>query len=75
MRIIAQCDYTIFTEFGDLMPEEFLKLFKEFQSWPEYETSNFLNAMEDSLNTFNEPAILNLSTKDDNMNDYDDMHD
>ncbi|XP_014472698.1 PREDICTED: dimethyladenosine transferase 2, mitochondrial [Dinoponera quadriceps] len=67
VKIIAKCNHTIFTEFGDLTPAEFLKLFKEFQSWPEYKTSNFLDSMKDSLQMFDEPTVLKLSAKDDNI--------
>ncbi|XP_032665348.1 dimethyladenosine transferase 2, mitochondrial isoform X2 [Odontomachus brunneus] len=69
VRIIAQCSYTIFTEFGDLTPEEYLKLFKEFQSWPEYKTSSFLESMKDALSTFDETTILQFIAKNDNMHD------
>lgn len=69
VRVIAQGSYTIFTEFGDLTPEEYLKLFKEFQSWPEYKTSSFLESMKDALSTFDEATILQFITKNDNMHD------
>ncbi|XP_011136400.1 dimethyladenosine transferase 2, mitochondrial isoform X2 [Harpegnathos saltator] len=69
VKIIAQFNHTIFTEFGDLTPDEFLKLFKEFQSWPEYKTSSFLDSMKDALSMFDEPAVLQLYAKQNNMQD------
>lgn len=37
--------FTIFTRFGDLTPEEILKLFQEFSSWDEYPQCSFRLAM------------------------------
>jgi dimethyladenosine transferase 2 len=37
---------TIFTRFGDLTPQEILKVFHKFVSWPEYGLCPFLASME-----------------------------
>jgi dimethyladenosine transferase 2 len=37
---------TIFTEFGDLTPQEILSVFHKFVSWPEYSICPFLASME-----------------------------
>ncbi|XP_066991460.2 dimethyladenosine transferase 2, mitochondrial [Anabrus simplex] len=44
-RLVLQ-GMNIFTQFGDLTPEEVLSLFHEFSSWPEYPHSPFLASME-----------------------------
>lgn len=43
IRLIEK-NYNIFTRFVDLTPLEFLKLHKDFTSWPEYESSLFLSS-------------------------------
>lgn len=58
IRLIAK-DYTIFTQFKDLTPAQIMDLFKEFKSWPEYESSYFLVSMMDTLKT-NELHLLEL---------------
>lgn len=40
---------TIFTEFGDLTPQEILSLFHNFVSWPEYPVCPFIASMETSF--------------------------
>lgn len=40
---------TIFTEFGDLTPQEILSLFHKFVSWPEYPVCPFIASMETSF--------------------------
>ena len=40
---------TIFTEFGDLTPQEILSLFHKFVSWPEYPVCPFIASMETSI--------------------------
>lgn len=39
----------IFTEFGDLSPTQFLTLFDQFRSWPEYAESPFTASLENHL--------------------------
>lgn len=47
-RELIAAGYDIFTEFGELLPDEIIKLFLLFKSLPGYEKSNFLSM----LNTF-----------------------
>ncbi|KYM97609.1 PREDICTED: dimethyladenosine transferase 2, mitochondrial isoform X2 [Cyphomyrmex costatus] len=58
IRLIAK-DYTIYTQFGDLTPEQILELFKEFKSWPEYKESHFIDSMNDSVGAHNEFEFFN----------------
>ncbi|XP_011305905.1 dimethyladenosine transferase 2, mitochondrial [Fopius arisanus] len=44
-RLIRE-DYDIYSTFNELNSEELLHLFKIFKSWPEYETSPFINFVE-----------------------------
>jgi dimethyladenosine transferase 2 len=37
---------TIFTEFGDLTPQEIMSVFHKFVCWPEYHVCPFLASME-----------------------------
>ncbi|KAL0099253.1 hypothetical protein PUN28_020079 [Cardiocondyla obscurior] len=57
IRLIAK-DYTIYTQFGDLTPIQFLELYKEFKSWPEYKESHFIESMNDSLGAYGEAKFL-----------------
>jgi len=47
-RLICK-GFNVFTLFDELTVQEFLMLFKEFSSWPEFQTSPFLAAMESTL--------------------------
>jgi dimethyladenosine transferase 2 len=40
---------TIFTQFGDLTPQEILAVFHKFVSWPEYPICPFLASMESTF--------------------------
>ncbi|XP_015120687.1 dimethyladenosine transferase 2, mitochondrial [Diachasma alloeum] len=44
-RLIRE-DYDIYSTFDELNSEQLLQLFKTFKSWPEYETSPFINFVE-----------------------------
>jgi len=44
-RLIRQ-GFTIYTQFGSLTPPEILDVFLQFTSWPEYQSSSFLTAVE-----------------------------
>uniref|UniRef100_A0A1B0FHF6 rRNA adenine N(6)-methyltransferase n=1 Tax=Glossina morsitans morsitans TaxID=37546 RepID=A0A1B0FHF6_GLOMM len=39
----------IYTEFGDLNPNQMLALFRKFRTWPEYKESSFLASLESTL--------------------------
>lgn len=58
LRLIIK-DYNIFTQFVDLEPHEILNLYKEFASWPEYETCLFLP----STNAYIQVMQQNASVK------------
>lgn len=49
-RLISH-NMTIYTEFGDLTPQQILSLFHEFSSWPEYPDCSFLSSMESMLSS------------------------
>lgn len=51
---LIKMGFTIFTRFGDLEPHEFLQLFQEFSSWPEYPTCSFRLAMSKTKHLFDE---------------------
>lgn len=42
-------DISIFSEFGDLSPNEILTVFSQFSSWPEYKECSFSAALERTL--------------------------
>ncbi|XP_033218051.1 dimethyladenosine transferase 2, mitochondrial isoform X2 [Belonocnema kinseyi] len=57
-RLIAK-DFNIYSEFQELSPNKLLELYIEFSSWPEYETSQFvdftatfINRIEEAVATF-----------------------
>ncbi|XP_014610485.1 PREDICTED: dimethyladenosine transferase 2, mitochondrial isoform X1 [Polistes canadensis] len=56
---LIQMDYNIFTRFIDLTPIECLNLYKEFVSWPEFESSMFLSSAHSYVQIFNQ---INIST-------------
>uniref|UniRef100_A0A1A9VZA8 rRNA adenine N(6)-methyltransferase n=1 Tax=Glossina brevipalpis TaxID=37001 RepID=A0A1A9VZA8_9MUSC len=39
----------IYTEFGDLCPNQMLALFRKFRSWPEYKQSSFLASYDNTM--------------------------
>ncbi|CAL7949585.1 unnamed protein product [Xylocopa violacea] len=45
-------NYTIFTEFGDLDPNQAYRLFMDFVSWPEFKESTFLHSASDIKKTY-----------------------
>ncbi|XP_076754005.1 mitochondrial transcription factor B2 [Xylocopa sonorina] len=51
VRLIEK-NYTIFTEFGHLNPDQAYNLFMEFKSWPEFEGSTFLYSANDIKKTY-----------------------
>ncbi|KAL9899659.1 mitochondrial transcription factor B2 [Glossina fuscipes fuscipes] len=39
----------IYTEFGDLNPNQMVALFRKFRTWPEYKDSSFLASLENTM--------------------------
>nr|XP_050867906.1 dimethyladenosine transferase 2, mitochondrial isoform X1 [Vespula vulgaris] len=66
IRLIEK-NYNIFTRFVDLTPLEFLKLYKDFTSWPEYESSLFLSSAYSYIQIVNRNVgsddVLNLKNE------------
>lgn len=66
IRLIEK-NYNIFTRFVDLTPIEFLNLYKDFTSWPEYESSLFLSSAYSYIQIVNRNIgpgdVLNLKNE------------
>ncbi|XP_021934048.1 dimethyladenosine transferase 2, mitochondrial isoform X2 [Zootermopsis nevadensis] len=64
---------TIFTEFGDLTPQEILSVFQKFVSWPEYPECPFLASMETTFMKM-ESATYNIEKdSDDEIEEVDEQ--
>lgn len=48
IRLILE-GYNIFTEIGELSPQEILHVYKSFISWPEFQVCSFLSNMETTI--------------------------
>lgn len=48
VRLITR-GYTIYTDCGSLTPDEYLEIFLEFTSWPEFRSSSFILSAESFL--------------------------
>ncbi|CRK90054.1 CLUMA_CG003775, isoform A [Clunio marinus] len=59
---------TIFTQFGDLTPNQALTIFDQFINWPEFKDSTFKESLEATL-------VKIHTNPDDNINVDDDIHD
>ncbi|XP_015182633.1 PREDICTED: dimethyladenosine transferase 2, mitochondrial isoform X2 [Polistes dominula] len=57
---LIRMNYNIYTRFIDLSPIECFNLFKEFKSWPEFESSMFLPSAHSYVQFFNR---INTPTK------------
>uniref|UniRef100_A0A1B6D0A2 rRNA adenine N(6)-methyltransferase n=1 Tax=Clastoptera arizonana TaxID=38151 RepID=A0A1B6D0A2_9HEMI len=63
-RLIAE-GITLFTEFGDLTPQEILHIFKLFASWPEFNSCPFLSSMETALLKMENPGCVDVLEDED----------
>lgn len=57
-RLIAK-NYHVFTQFGDLSPNELWDLFKFFMSWPETQNSNFILSAQTYFQNYDQGLTLN----------------
>lgn len=68
-------DMNIYTQFGDLTPANFLRVYLDFSEWPEYRDSAFLAAFDNTILKLHESAddgdFNPLEEVDDVENDID----